>query len=114
MKTEEITTFQPQILNYLRGRIGDIVSVKSVAKYLKVGEASVMHIMLNMELDGLIRKGRTSKGTLGFFLPSREQLASEEAAAGKSRLFKKLRSDPQKLERLEEIKRQRELYKSIG
>lgn len=97
------------IMAQLNTCIGDGMTAKFLSQRLKVGQSSLRHVLIDMEMNGIIRKATGERYTR-YFIPSQRQI---EAMQPKPSLFKPLKPRTVHHAVIERIRNERDAIKSI-
>lgn len=106
-------TINEQVVDYLRGRLGDIVVISAISKKFKVGSAAMTKSLNELVEAGVIRKSN-AKRTTGYYIPSPGQLNAERRAVQEVRIPQPLKVDRHRQELYDQLAANRSTLKSIG
>jgi len=113
MQEQEETSFEENILAWLRSRSGDVVVVSQIAKKFKVGQAGMFSMLQEMEKSGRVRRSNAKRAT-GFYIPSQAQLNAEQRALEVAKVDRPLKIDKHRTELYAQLAAARGAIKSIG
>lgn len=110
---EKETSYEEQVMAWLRSKNGDICLAAGLAKKFKVGSASMLTLLNELVKAGKVRRS-SSKRSIGFYIPSERMLAAERAIAQDSFQRSAHKIDRSRAELYARIDAQRAAIKSIG
>jgi DNA-binding IclR family transcriptional regulator len=110
---EQETSYEDQLMAWLRSKSGDVVVISAIAKKFKVGHSSMMALLNELVACGKVRRSN-SKKSAGFYVPSVGQINAERRMAELEQVRPPLKVSKERAELYAQLAAVRDSIKSIG
>lgn len=112
---QEQTSYEEQILAWMRSKGGEVVLVSALAKKFRVGGAAISALMHDLANSGKIRHApQRNNRAMGFYIPSEAQLNAERRMAEEAKVVPPLKVDNHRRELYARLQAARDSIRSIG
>lgn len=107
------TSYEDQIMAWMRTKGGEVVVVSALAKRFKVGDSAMLTLLNEMATTGKIRRApQRNKRAMAFYVPTEAQLNAERRMAEAAKVVAPLRVDNQRRELYARLKAERDAIPS--
>ena len=110
---QEQTSYEEQVLSWLRSKSGDVVLIGALTKKYGVGQAAMLTMLNELVIAGKVRRS-TAKRTLGFYIPSEGMLQAERNVSSSILDRGVLKVDKARRELYAQLQAARDAIPSIG
>lgn len=114
-KVQEDTSYEDQIMAWMRTKGGEVVVVSALAKKFKVGDSAMLTLLNEMATSGKIRRApQRNNRVMAFYVPTEGQLNAERRMAEEVRAIAPLKVDKHRRELYAQLAAARLSIPSIG
>jgi len=113
---QEVTSYERQILAWMRSKGGEVVVATAIAKKFNVGNAAMLTLLNELAAAGKIRRAarRNNKNAAAFYIPSEAELDAERRMTQEAKVTAPLKIDKVRQELYAQIAASRAAMPSKG